>query len=78
MRIIRKRGRRGKEQKEVKKKKTYPDSLVLYDPDTLIGQLFLTREDIEEALESGKWIKFPFMKLEDWLKFREEEKNTNS
>lgn len=67
--------RRWKKEKEVEveEKETYPDQRVLYNPDTLIGELFYTLEDIGKALASGKWIKHPGMGLEDWLKKCEEE-----
>ena len=60
--------KRGRERKVVEEEKPiHPNRCVLYDPDTLIGELFLTSKEQAEALASGKWIKHAKMSLEDWL-----------
>jgi len=49
----------------------FPGRKVLYDVDTLKGDIFNTIEEQEEALASGKWTVHPRMSLEEWLEFRE-------
>ena len=75
---VRLRENRGKRQDSMRPKlpedelPKYPNRKVLYNPDTLIGELINTLEEQEGALASGKWIEHPKMSLEDWREKRKE------